>query len=86
MDIKCTDKYIATATNSELIKVFDCSDGNCTVLTGHRDTVMSIDVSSDGGTLVSGSKVIDHIEIQYSTCVKILYIYIFCIIIIVYSS
>ena len=57
LDIKCTNKYIVTATNSEQIKLFDHKEGSCVVLTGHSDTVMSLDVSVDGGMLVSGSKV-----------------------------
>ncbi len=57
LDIKCTDRFVVTATNSEQIKLFDHEEGNCVVLTGHSDTVMSIDVSIDGRTLVSGAKV-----------------------------
>ena len=57
LDIKCIDDHVAIATNSEQIKVFNRSRGNCSVLLGHSDIVLALDVSADGSMLVSGSKV-----------------------------
>lgn len=57
LDIKCTREFSIVATNSEQIKVFDIDSGSCSVLSGHKDTVMSVDISVDGRILVSGSKV-----------------------------
>ena len=57
LDIKCIDDHVAIATNSEQIKVFNRSHGNCSVLLGHSDIVLTLDISTDGSMLVSGSKV-----------------------------
>ncbi|ELU12607.1 hypothetical protein CAPTEDRAFT_218920 [Capitella teleta] len=48
--------HLVVATNSELIKVYEVSTWVCQILRGHSDTVMALDVSSDGHVLVSASK------------------------------
>ncbi|KAI9203824.1 WD40-repeat-containing domain protein [Polychytrium aggregatum] len=49
---------IAVATNSEQIRIFDLETTDCEILQGHKEMVISLDKSSDGTLLISGSK--DH--------------------------
>ena len=66
-DIRClrtsaqegTDKLpmrLAVATNSEQVKLFNTADMACTLLYGHSDVVLSLDVSQDGRMLASACK------------------------------
>lgn len=67
LDIKCVGgdrQLVAMATNSEQIKLFNWSNGDCDVISGHSDIVMSVDCSSDGCVLVTGSKVINLIIVS----------------------
>ncbi|KZS93303.1 U3 small nucleolar RNA-associated protein [Sistotremastrum niveocremeum HHB9708] len=50
------DSHLALATNSALIRVYDVSSLDARILAGHADIVLSLDTSSDGRTLGSGSK------------------------------
>nr|XP_039264607.1 transducin beta-like protein 3 [Styela clava] len=51
-----SDSHIVVATNSPLVKVFDRKTSSCQLLSGHRDTVLCLDVFKDGLMLASGSK------------------------------
>ncbi|XP_064621103.1 transducin beta-like protein 3 [Lineus longissimus] len=50
------DEYLAVATNSELIKVFNTKTWSCQILKGHTDIVMCLDVHKKGEYLASCSK------------------------------
>ena len=51
------EQYLAVATNSALVKVFQREDLSCQLLSGHTAVVLSLDGSSDGRRMVTGSKV-----------------------------
>jgi len=51
-----SEDYLVVANNSEQVKVFHRQSSNCQFLVGHRGVVLSLDVSPDGCTLVTGSK------------------------------
>ena len=51
-----TTPHILTATNSPQVRVFHSETLQAQVLSGHRDVVMSVDVSGDGRWVVTGSK------------------------------
>jgi U3 small nucleolar RNA-associated protein 13 len=50
------DPQLATATNSEQIRVYDMQTRDCTVLAGHKEIVFCLDAFVAGSMLVSGSK------------------------------
>ncbi len=50
------EEFLVVANNSEQVKVFHRSSSACQLLNGHGGVVLSLDVSSDGYTLVTGSK------------------------------
>lgn len=51
-----TDTHLAVATNSDLIRIYDMSRFNTSLLEGHTDVVLCLAKSTDGEILVSGSK------------------------------
>ena len=51
------EQYLAVATNSALVKVFQRQDLSCQLLSGHSAVVLCLDCSADGRTMVTGSKV-----------------------------
>lgn len=50
------DSHLAVATNSSLIRVYTASTLDARLLEGHKEIVLSLDHSSDGQLLASGSK------------------------------
>lgn len=59
LDIKdAGEQHIAMATNSEQIRLVDRASLSTEIITGHTDTVLSIDTQVEHSLLVSGSK--DH--------------------------
>lgn len=53
------DTYLALATNSSLLRIYSSSDAdglNSHLLSGHADTILALDCSSDGQILVSCGK------------------------------
>ncbi|KZT27711.1 U3 small nucleolar RNA-associated protein [Neolentinus lepideus HHB14362 ss-1] len=50
------DTYLALATNSSLIRVYDTAMLDARLLEGHSEIVLCLDTSADGRVLVSGSK------------------------------
>lgn len=50
------ETHLAVATNSDLIRVYDTSRFNTSLLEGHDDVVLCLSKSTDGALLVSGSK------------------------------
>lgn len=50
------DTHLAVATNSDLIRIYDTSSFNTTLLEGHQDVVLCLSKSTDGEILISGSK------------------------------
>ena len=48
------DKYLAVATNSEQLRVYDLETKNCSVMDGHEDIILCVDSYND--LIVSGSK------------------------------
>lgn len=53
---KSRDSHIALATNSSLIRVYSTKNLDARLLEGHSEIVLSLDHSSDGSILASGSK------------------------------
>ena len=51
------EEYIAMATNSSLVKVFNRRSFGCHLLHGHMAVVLCLDCTSDGRVMVTGSKV-----------------------------
>ncbi|GAA5863918.1 hypothetical protein JCM3774_004417 [Rhodotorula dairenensis] len=51
-----SEKLLAIATNSDLIRIYDLERFNTTLLEGHDDVVLGLARSGDGRLLVSGSK------------------------------
>ena len=51
------EEYIAMATNSSLVKVFNRRSFGCHLLHGHTAVVLCLDCTSDGRVMVTGSKV-----------------------------
>lgn len=51
-----SETHLALATNSSLIRVYSTSNHDARLLDGHTDIVLSLDHSSDGRLLASGSK------------------------------
>jgi len=53
------DSQVAVATNSSLLKIFDCSSWACRTVSGHTDCVVAIDTFHKGNNflLASGAKV-----------------------------
>lgn len=51
-----SDTYLALATNSNLIRMYDTQSMDARLLSGHADVVLCLDKSPDGEWLVSGSK------------------------------
>ena len=51
------DEYLAVATNSEDIQIIERATLHTSLLSGHTDMVLALDVSTDGEMLVSASKV-----------------------------
>lgn len=52
-----SDSHIVVASNSDQIRVFNRLTSACQLLTGHQDTVLSLDTFSDNLTFASASKV-----------------------------
>ncbi|OAD67317.1 hypothetical protein PHYBLDRAFT_178344 [Phycomyces blakesleeanus NRRL 1555(-)] len=50
------EKYLAAATNSEQLRVYNVETQNCDLVYGHKDMIICIDRSNDGNVLVTGSK------------------------------
>lgn len=60
LDVKFVGKlheHVVLATNSSQIKVLDLKTNSCQLLTGHSDTILSVDVFKDKVTFISSSKV-----------------------------
>ncbi|GAA6002933.1 hypothetical protein JCM10207_001903 [Rhodosporidiobolus poonsookiae] len=55
-DLPASEPYLAIATNSDLVRVYDLNRFNTQLLEGHEDVVLCLGRSSDGEVLVSGSK------------------------------
>lgn len=51
------DNCLAVATNSNQVRLYRMDTMDCRMLSGHSNTVLAIDVSSDGQKIVTGSKV-----------------------------
>ena len=51
-----SESLLAVATNSEQVKVFERTSLSCQLLIGHKGTVLSLDASTDGTLLATGSK------------------------------
>lgn len=49
-------KSIAVASNTSKLYLFDVATFSCTSLLGHKDTILSLDISSDGRYIASASK------------------------------
>ena len=47
---------IAVASNCEQVRLFDIETMACRVLAGHKDIILSVDVSKSGDTIVTASK------------------------------
>lgn len=47
---------IAVASNTDHIRIFNLSNFSCRILPGHKDIIVSIDVSSDSNYIVTASK------------------------------
>lgn len=61
LDLKFLDKEctrVVAATNSHDLVVFSLATRDTSLLPGHTDVILSIDVSRDGKWIVSGSR--DH--------------------------
>lgn len=59
LDVKfigAAESHLAVATNTQHIQLVDARTKDAALLEGHRGIVMSLDVSLDGLTMVSGSK------------------------------
>ncbi|KAI9010951.1 WD40-repeat-containing domain protein [Phycomyces nitens] len=50
------EKYLAAATNSEQLRVYDVETQNCDLVYGHKDMIICLDRSNDGSVFVTGSK------------------------------
>lgn len=50
------ENFLAVATNSEQVKVFDRQTGGCQVLCGHAEAVLCLEASVDGQLIVTSSK------------------------------
>ena len=50
------EQFLVVANNSEQVKAFHRPSSSSQLLTGHGGVVLSLDVSSDGRTLLTGSK------------------------------
>jgi U3 small nucleolar RNA-associated protein 13 len=51
-----TSSRIAVATNSEQLRLFDVNTFDCSVLAGHSESILSVDVSPDGQFIATASK------------------------------
>jgi len=50
------ESHLAVATNSDLIRIYDTSRFNTSLLEGHNDVVLCLNKTAEGDVLVSGSK------------------------------